>query len=80
MFSISLDRCEIKENKETGQSFVEEFNVFAGDIFSDPALSLSEAEFRVLEAFRLLRQKFLEMFAHVKGVCYRFHEINDHKG
>ena len=62
MFSISLDHCEIKENEETCQSFVEVFNTFAVDIFTDRTLSLSEAEFRVLEVFRLLRQRFLEMF------------------
>lgn len=34
----------------------------ARDIFSDPGPSLSDAESRVYEGFRLIRQKFLEMF------------------
>ena len=67
MISISLDRCEIKELTEACQSFVEEMTDFAVDIFSDPGISLSEAEFRVLETFCLLRQKFLEMFISRKS-------------
>ena len=62
MFSPSLDHCEIKENEGTYKSFVEAFRTFVAYFFTDPTLSLSEAAFRVLEVFRLLRQKFLEMF------------------
>ena len=33
MFSPSLDRCEIRENEGTYQSFVEAFRTFVADIF-----------------------------------------------
>ena len=62
MISITLDRCEIKENQEACESFVESINAMARDIFSEPDISLSDAESRVFEGFRLIRQKFLEMF------------------
>lgn len=62
MISITLDRCEIKENQEACESFVESINAMARDIFSEPDISLSDAESRVFEGFHLIRQKFLEMF------------------
>ena len=62
MISITLDRCEIKENQEACESFVESINAMARDIFSEPGISLSDAESRVYEGFHLIRQKFLEMF------------------
>ena len=62
MISITLDRCEIKENQEACESFVASINEMARDIFSEPGISLSDAESRVYEGFRLIRQKFLEMF------------------
>ena len=62
MISITLDRCEIKENQEACESFVEAIDAMAQDIFSEPGISFSGAESRVFEGFRLIRQKFLEMF------------------
>ena len=62
MFSISLESFEVKEFEEEYKKFVVAVNDFAEDIFSDPCLSLAEAEFRVLEASRSWGQKFLEMF------------------
>lgn len=62
MISISLDHCEIKENQEACESFVEAINEMVRDIFSEPGLSLSDAESRVFEGFRLISQKFFEMF------------------
>ena len=62
MFSISLASCEVKEFEEVFKKFVEEFNDFAREMFSDPCIPLEEAEFRVFEASRSWGQKFLEMF------------------
>ena len=62
MISITLDRSKINENQEACESFVEAINAMVSDIFSEPGISLSEAESRVFEGFRLISQKFLEMF------------------
>ena len=67
MFSISLESFEVKEFEEEYKKFVVAVNDFAEDIFSDPCLSLAEAEFRVLEASRSWGQKFLEMFISQKA-------------
>ena len=58
MFSISLESFVVKEFEEEYKKFVVAVNDFAEDIFSDPCLSLAEAEFRVLEASRSWGQKF----------------------
>ena len=58
MFSISLASCEVKEFEEVFKKFVEEFNDFAREMFSDPCILLEEAEFRVFEASRSWGQKF----------------------
>ena len=62
MFSISLDVCESKENQEACESFVESINGMIRECFSEPVMSLSDAESCAFEGFRLLSQKFLEMF------------------
>ncbi len=67
MFSISLERCEVKAFEGVFQKFVEEFNDFAGEMFSDPCIPLEEAEFRVFEASRSWCQKFLEIFISQKA-------------
>ncbi len=56
MFSISLESCEVKEFEEEYKKFVVAVNDFAEDIFSDPCLSLAEAEFRVLYQINLIRR------------------------
>ena len=62
MFSISLDFCESKEIQEACESLVKSINESIRKIFSNPSMSLSDAESCVFEEFRLLSQKFLEMF------------------
>ena len=53
MFSISLDVCEIKENQEVCESCVESINGMIRGFFSKPVMSLSDAESRTFEGFRI---------------------------
>ena len=62
MISISLDRSEIKENQETFESFVASINELVREFYSEPNMSLSDAESRAFERFRLMCQEFLGMF------------------
>ena len=48
------------------ESFVEAINTFVSDIFSESGISLSDAESRVFERFRLISQKFLSNFYLIK--------------
>ena len=62
MINITLDRSKINVNEEACDSFIESINVFANELFSDPCISLSEAESRVFEGFSLICQKFFEIY------------------
>ena len=62
MLSIPLDVCENKEIQEVFESFVESMNEVIRGCFSEPIMSLSDAEVYVFERFRLLSQEFLEIF------------------
>ncbi len=57
MLSIPLDVCENKEIQEKFESFVESINRVIGECFSEPVMSLSDAESCVFEGFRLLSQR-----------------------
>ncbi len=62
MLSIPLLVSENKEFQEAYESFVESINELIGKCFSEPVMSLADAESCVFDGFRLLSQKFLEMF------------------
>ena len=62
MLSIPLVVSENKEIQEAYESFVESINEVIGKCFSEPVMSLADAESCVFDGFRLLSQKFLEMF------------------
>ena len=62
MLSIPLEVCENKEIQEKYESFGELMNGMISEFFSEPIMSLSEAECKVFDVFRLLSQKFLEMY------------------
>lgn len=71
MISRTLDRCEIKENQESCESFINAINAIVEDVSSEPCITLSETELRVFDAFNLMRQEFLDLFMSHKPVKNR---------
>lgn len=63
MFSISLVSCEVNENEEAAQAIVDKFNASIRGLGRDSSMSFIEVELFVLERFRELGQKFLELHA-----------------
>ena len=55
MFSISLESCEVKENREAALSCVEEINDLVGTLGTGSCVSLDEAEQRILYQINLIR-------------------------
>ena len=62
MISISLDCCEIKENREACESFVEAINEMVRGLTLNLVYHCQERMSRSFEGFRLIKQKFSEMF------------------
>ncbi len=62
MLSIPLVVSENKEIQEAYESSVESINEVIEKCFSEPVMSLADAESCVFDGFRLVSQKFLETF------------------